>query len=120
MTELDQLKAIKELDGPQLVGLMKRGLWYRPKACGYTNCECEAGRFTLEEAKEREYVHGDFDDVRIVEFSPKPYTTSWDAIIPVIQKQSLEAIHEIGSVMKFFPEPLELCERLLRATDKWK
>lgn len=33
----------------------KRGLFYRPKDCGYTDRIEEAGRYTLKEAKLREY-----------------------------------------------------------------
>ena len=59
------------------VGLKKRGLWYRPGACGYTNCECEAGRFTLEEAKKREYLL--YEPVTIHRFKTPNYAESLDA-----------------------------------------
>jgi len=148
MTEAEQIKAIAELDGPRMVGLVKCGMWWRPNSGGYTNCECEAGRYTMEEAKKREYVHGEPDDVTIREFSPKPYLTSRDAIVPVIQKycgslvvtgerwlfffeRLLSAVLLIDSakhrasypvefVHAFFTAtPAQLCEALLRTADKW-
>jgi predicted RNA-binding Zn-ribbon protein involved in translation (DUF1610 family) len=36
--------------------LRKRGLFYRPKACGYTDRVEEAGRYTFDEAKAHEYL----------------------------------------------------------------
>lgn len=35
----------------------KRGLFYRPKDCGYTDRISEAARYTYAEAKAREYPH---------------------------------------------------------------
>ncbi len=64
----------KLIGGDKFVGLQKQGLWYRPNACGYTSCECDAGRFTPEEAKKREYLHGDFSEhVVIVPFTEPNY-----------------------------------------------
>lgn len=74
--ELAPNQRIARLMGPQLVGLKlkKRGLWYRPGAKGYTSCECKAGRYTMEQAKEHEYLHGDASErVTIVEFKPINY-----------------------------------------------
>jgi len=50
------------------------------------------------------------------------YLTSYDAIIPLIQKQSPETVN---AVVEYFPSlinatPAQLCEALLRATGKWK
>lgn len=39
--------------------MRKRGLYYRPNDCGYTSCIGESGRYTYDEAKKREYLHGD-------------------------------------------------------------
>ncbi len=64
----------------KFVGLKKRGLWYRPNAKGYTSCECNAGRFTREEAKKHEYLHGYADEhVRIEEFSIPDYPNDLNA-----------------------------------------
>lgn len=62
------LKAMEEQNGGERVGLMKRGYWYRPDACGYTDRESEAGRYTMEEAKKYEYLRGD-EPVKIVRFT---------------------------------------------------
>lgn len=35
----------------------KRGLFYRPNACGYTDRIDEAGRYTFDEAKQHEYLY---------------------------------------------------------------
>jgi hypothetical protein len=63
----------------------------------------------------------------------RPYLTSYDAIIPVIQKQGNEIAKALvleivdGSELAdytglrlFHSSPTELCEALLRATGKWK
>lgn len=39
--------------------LVKRGLFYRPNACGYTDRLAEAGRFSPEEASDHVYPYGD-------------------------------------------------------------
>lgn len=64
--------------GNEFVGLKKRGLWYGAKANGYTSCECNAGRFTREEAKKHEYPHD--EPVNIVEFSPPDYLSDLTAV----------------------------------------
>lgn len=51
----------------------------------------------------------------------KAYLTSYDAIIPLIQKQS-EGIREFVYEYWHYPlsvTPAQLCEALLRATGKW-
>lgn len=78
MTKEQINERIAKLCGPnQMVGLKKRGLWYRHEASGYTSCECEAGMFTRDEAKKHEY-HYD-EPVTIHEFSPRDYVGSLDA-----------------------------------------
>lgn len=47
------------LDKPYV--LMRRGYFYRPRACGYTDKIEEAGRYSWEEAKE--HVHDDHEPV---------------------------------------------------------
>jgi len=58
-----------------------------------------------------------------------PYLTSYDAIIPLIQKQSYGIVANIHDILcttndtKYFLRncsPTQLCEALLRATGKWK
>lgn len=49
--------------------------------------------------------------------------SSYDAIIPLIQKQSLEIRDRIatkGEPISFMATPARLAEKLLRATEKWK
>lgn len=89
-------RAIAEACGAsRFVGLKKRGLWYRPNAGGYTDRESEAGRYTLEEAKLREYIKGDPDEwVTICVFSIPNYHAD------------LNAMHE--------------AEKVLVAQDKWQ
>lgn len=71
----EQMIALLEWMGRRdLVGLKKRGLWYRPKACGYTGNASEAGRYTREEAKQHEYIHDQPDDVTIAELPTPPLT----------------------------------------------
>lgn len=81
MTPEAQNRAIHEfIGGNRFVGLKKRGLWYRPAAKGYTSDESQAGRYSPEEAKTHESVHGDHDDVTIVPFGVPNYTGSLDAM----------------------------------------
>jgi len=61
----------------------------------------------------------------------KPYLTSYDAIIPLVQKQSYEVRNKIFSsfekdtgwtaqaLLMLAATPAQLCEALLRATGKW-
>jgi hypothetical protein len=54
------------------------------------------------------------------------YLTSYDAIIPLIQKQPDEVITEVECYVydkmdnALKATPAQLCEALLRATNKWK
>lgn len=51
------------------------------------------------------------------------YLTSYDAIIPLIQKQPLairDRIATKGGPISFMATPAQLAEKLLRATGKWK
>lgn len=58
----------------------------------------------------------------------KPYLTSYDAIIPLIQKQSQEVKSKVSVMIGLKHDwsawlsktPSQLCEALLRATGKWK
>jgi hypothetical protein len=59
---------------------------------------------------------------------PPDYLTSYDAIIPLIQKQDEgimeQFFDEVGKLIKYayfvYATPSQLCEALLRATGKWK
>lgn len=84
LRDLDAWIAQHVMDDSKLVGLKKRGYWYRPKACGYTDRESEAGRFTIEEAKKREYPHD--EPVTIHKFSVREYTTDPAAAFAVLEK----------------------------------
>lgn len=62
-----------------------------------------------------------------VRFPKEPdYLTSYDAIIPVIQKQDIGVQHSISNWMIrnelswFTITPAQLCEALLKAVGKWK
>lgn len=78
MTDHDNNTKIAELIGfHNTVGLMKRGLWYRPNSCGYTDREEEAGRYALEEAKKHEYLL--YEPVTIHKFSTPKFNESLDA-----------------------------------------
>ena len=49
--ELDALVHLHVFDSPDQWVMMKRGLFYRPRSCGYTNRESEAGIYTEAEAR---------------------------------------------------------------------
>lgn len=113
----EQIKALAELDGcSDLWVVMKRGLYYRPQAKGYTHNISEAWVCPHSTAKAEEYLRGD-EPVTIKPAPYKPYLTSYDAIIPVIQKLKLSSV---GWFDLQRSTPSQLCEALLRTTGKWK
>ena len=102
-----QIKALAELDNPSLLS-NKNWMWV------------DSFRF-YRRGSEGEY------------WTPPSYLTSYDAIIPLIQKQPLHIKYKIAKqFLGVFPcddelnviafmnaTPAELCEALLRATGKW-
>lgn len=68
-----------------------------------------------------------YDEIRKQRrWSLPPYLTSYDAIIPLIQKQDGHTlqriwwhINQLNHVYKFMVSPAQLCEALLRATGRW-
>lgn len=87
-TELRELDAWIDRElfaGGKFVGLKKCGFWYRDGACGYTSSACDAGRFTPEEAKKREYLRGE-EPVTIHELPIPHYTTSPADAMRVLEK----------------------------------
>lgn len=64
--------------------LMKRGLYYRPKAAGYTNSIAEAGRF--DEAYARRDVQATRGEVSMMLEPMPPYSTSADAVMPLLER----------------------------------
>jgi hypothetical protein len=106
MTEQDQIKALAELDGWDET----KYSWVHPSGSHYSKT-ANNGR-----------VIPDLDIL------PR-YNTSYDAIIPLIQKQSeLTKVNTwdwlryrlTKHVCPFDYTPAQLCEALLRATGKWK
>lgn len=86
MTEAEVVRVLAERDPAlKLVGLMKRGLWYRPNARGYTRDCRDAWRLTVHEAKKYEYLEGDCDEwVQITRFPTPDYLNSRDALASVL------------------------------------
>src|SRR6202012_3498780 len=70
--------------GGQFVRLMKRGLWYRPDAKGYTSDVGEAGRYTLDEAMK--LIHPDDEPVTMHKFPVPHYSTDPAAAMQVLEK----------------------------------
>lgn len=107
MTDQDQIKALAELDGWQ------RCTWYD----GY-NTDGN-GNTTWRKA----YVRTG-EEIKYADEFPN-YLASYDAIIPLIQKQPTEIKMCIFSTIcaenwiAFNFTPTQLCEALLRATGKW-
>ena len=85
-------KNVFKADG--LVGLKKRGLWYRPNACGYTDRQEEAGRYTLEEAKKHE--HADDVPVTIHEFDVPRYASKPAPALEVLKRCAEKSKREDG------------------------
>lgn len=125
MNPTEQIKALAELDGWEVMNKCnEEGEDYHILSNALTNVLSNWGEGKLEE-----YTNH-FPD----------YLTSYDAIIPLIQKQS-EGIKELfikrlfllvhqytattwgwGEVIQLLCDatPAQLCEALLRATGKWK
>lgn len=125
------------------VGLMKRGFWYRPNGCGYTACECEAGRYTMEAAKKHEYKLGD-EPVEIKRFKTPNYAESLDACrgfestfdpndsseyavqlrrIVTWNAKDIEKHPDTGYVPDgryYCATPIERCEAFLRMKGQWE
>ena len=104
MKEQDIIKACAELDGRMLC---KDGWW-----------DCPSRSMTgTTGGKSLEYIQANHR-----------YTTSYDAIIPLIQKQELDTRSYVSKFIGLKYDynawidatPLQLCEALLRATGKWK
>lgn len=123
MKTQDQIKALAELDG-----------WLDIKEYTYDyDFAGERGKFQQWQGREPSML-GKLQAL-------KPYLTSYDAIISLVQKQDIETrrdvyrqLHrdkfqeetettsrftvDIGNFIEF--TPAQLCEALLRATGKWK
>lgn len=104
----EQIKALAELDGLVLGSTLgytheQSNQYYRPN---------ENGTY---------HRISDWSD-RYEYYEPN-YLTSYDAIIPLIQKQSLAIRYRIATKagpISFMVKPNELAEKLLRATGKWE
>lgn len=106
MSEQDQIKAIAELDGKPTAGI-------------YGGCVLSLnGKWVFTDSEHQ------------IKMLPD-YLHSYDAIIPVIQKQDRKIIVRLilsfkgrNDVARMFDwiqyKPAQLCEALLRATGKWK
>ncbi len=57
-------------DHDEIYVVMKRGLFYRPNAHGYTACKCQAGRFFKAEAKRQE-SHEDGVSIMLLRDAPE-------------------------------------------------
>lgn len=84
MSEAERDALVDEHFKSNLVGLKKRGVWWRPNGKGYTCNESEAWRLTPEQAKEYEYPHD--EPTTIHQFSRPPYSTSISAAFEVVEK----------------------------------
>lgn len=97
MTETEQVKALAELDGKW------RGMDEYREDYAYIRSHGAV-----------QSLHG-----MIAENLPS-YLTSYNAIIPLIQKQPEFASGMMNGHIDFTMTPSQLCEALLRATRKWK
>jgi serine/threonine protein phosphatase PrpC len=103
MTEQEQIKALAELDG-----------WkHKPTPVGYWG-DKDNGMYPLSLPPLTNLNQ---------HFNFPPYLTSYDAIIPLIQKLDANVQNKfmmlcVGGISNY--TPTQLCESLLKATGKWK
>lgn len=95
MTKEKQIAALAELDGFLNPRIAEHSLW----------SQWSRGDGIAERANGKGFV------------KLPDYLTSYDAIIPLIQKQDIEVILQLDIALK--STPAQLCEALLRATGKW-
>lgn len=84
MRELDAWVAEHVMGLPPCYVVIKRGLFYRLGDRGYTSKMSEAGRYTLEEAKAREWRHD--EQVTYAPWQCEKYTTDPAAAMLVLEK----------------------------------
>jgi hypothetical protein len=95
-TDQDQIKALAELDGWTHY---HDNLWVAPGVENFSELDCQC---------------------------PPPYLTSYDAVIPLVQKQRTPIKTAVWHWMQdhspgvYSETPAQLAEALLRATNKWK
>ncbi len=106
--------------------IMKHGLYYRPNGHGYTNNLDEAWLVSEEIADKHTYP---YDEPVTKHRAPYPdYLNSYDAIIPLIQKQEVSVRQKIGEELlsadrscliiltrTILRKPDELADALLKA-----
>jgi hypothetical protein len=95
-------------------------------ACNGFILTCHCKHFTVERNKKGYY--GLWSDDQILAaiakldgqpFCSKPYLTSLDAIVPVIQKQRLSIRRKFHLRVSILCTPREVCMALLKATKLW-
>lgn len=84
LRELDAWIAEHVMELPPAFVVIKRGLYYRPDDKGYTIKMSEAGRYTLEQAKERECPYD--EPVTYKPWECEHYTTDPAAAMEVLKK----------------------------------
>lgn len=89
--QLDETFAIEVAQLTPMWHVMKRGLFYRPKAAGYTSVESEAGLFTKAEAKQHEYLHDEPVTIRRAPW--KRYSGDEREVMPWLSKTMVEINH---------------------------
>lgn len=105
MKPQDQIKALAELDGCKICTHVP-DYWDRVGTEQDSELYCRECREFLHHMRE------------------KPYRTSYDAIIPLIQKQGKAwavsgVTWNMGITYSIEATPAQLCEALLRATGRW-
>ena len=117
----EQIKALAELGGWTIQVEAKT----RPSGDPYSACHHGTNVWMKPGVKWNELNYQDQREYLRKEFAPPQYLTSYDAIIPVIQKQPHEVKCNMWNHLEAESDlwtntPSQLCEALLRATGKWK
>lgn len=84
-SDLSEVFALEVANWQDQYFVIKRGLYYMPKACGYTSNINEAGRYSEEEARKHEYPHGS-EPVTIRKAAHPDFANDFTAVLPWLER----------------------------------
>lgn len=135
-------ETIAELIAEPRFVVVKRGLFYRPNAHGYTMHISEAWKLCENEAKKHAYPHGD-DPVTIRKVPPLDYAKDLNAchlmVMSLSEEERIKYVRELrqiiardechrsnpdtGGILDFWfycAKPMQRCEAFLKVKGRWE